>query len=99
MSNARITRAQADASATVLVERLRLAYEILADIGRQSSMAATVREGAAALEAARVDAARYQFIRECTPREWDKIESALFGGGEGLDAAIDAAIAAGRTNE
>ena len=49
-----------------LIERTRLAAQILRDIGGQSAMAATVDEAADALEAARAerDATRYRWLRE-----------------------------------
>lgn len=51
---------------TDLIERTRMAAKILRDIGGQSAMAATVEEAADAIEAAREDAERLDWLEDET---------------------------------
>lgn len=77
-----------------LIERTRLAAQILRDVGGQSALATTVDEAADALEAAREDAGRYRWIRSTTAPGYMHFPNGEVPDGlalGALDAAIDQA--------
>ena len=85
-----------------LIERLRFNADVLDRGGLHSGLAMTIREAAAALEAAREDAERYRWLRGShwyvgPEPDGDTEGVSLCDRNDGtLDAAIDAAIDAAR---
>lgn len=43
-------------------------------------------------EAAERDAARYRWLRDSTPEQFDQFEPEIYSGGDSLDISLDAAI-------